>query len=56
MQQQTTLLRESFKRANDSGFGGKLMEAAQEKMIEDMIGGKDEKEVIASKMSSALTL
>ena len=42
MQQQTTLLRESFKRANDSGFGGKLMEAAQEKMIEDMIGGKDE--------------
>ncbi|NDF37218.1 MAG: hypothetical protein EB156_05470, partial [Euryarchaeota archaeon] len=42
MQQQTTLLRESFKRANDTGFGGKLMEAAQEKMIEDMIGGKDE--------------
>ena len=42
MQQQTTLLRESFKRANDSGFGGKLMEAAQEKMIEDMIGGRDE--------------
>lgn len=42
MQQQTTLLRESFKRANDSGFGGKLMEAAQEKMIEEMIGGKDE--------------
>lgn len=42
MQQQTTLLRESFKRANDTGFGGKLMEAAQEKMIEDMLGGKDE--------------
>ena len=42
MQQQTTLLRESFKKANDTGFGGKLMEAAQEKMIEDMIGGKDE--------------
>jgi hypothetical protein len=42
MNQQTTLLRESFKRANDTGFGGKLMEAAQEKMIEDMIGGKDE--------------
>jgi len=42
MQQQTTLLRESFKKANDTGFGGKLMEAAQEKMIEDMLGGKDE--------------
>lgn len=42
MQQQTTLLRESFKKANDSGFGGKLVEAAQEKMIEDMLGGRDD--------------
>ena len=42
MQQQTTLLRESFKRSNDRGFEGKLMEAAQEKMIDEMIGGKEE--------------
>ena len=42
MQQQTTLLRESFKRSTDRGFEGKLMEAAQEKMIDEMIGGKEE--------------
>lgn len=54
MQQQTTLLRESFKRSNDRGFEGKLMEAAQEKMIDEMIGGKEEnwkdsvKEVLGS--------
>ncbi len=54
MQQQTTLLRESFKRSTDRGFEGKLMEAAQEKMIDEMIGGKEEnwkdsvKEVLGS--------
>ena len=32
MNQQTTLLRESFKRANDGGFQGKMQQALEEKL------------------------
>ncbi len=54
MAQQTTLLRESFKRANDGGFQGKIQEALQEKMIDELVNGKETsmtdsvKEVLAS--------
>jgi len=41
MAQQTTLLRESFKRANDGGFQGKIQEALQEKMIDELVNGKE---------------
>jgi len=54
MAQQTTLLRESFKRANDGGFHGKVQEALQEKMIDELVNGKESsmtdsvKEVLSS--------
>ncbi len=41
MNQQTTLLRESFKRANDGGFQGKMQQALEEKMIDELVHGKD---------------
>ena len=41
MNQQTTLLRESFKRANDGGVGGKIQAAYEEKMIDEIVNGKD---------------
>lgn len=41
MNQQTTLLRESFKRANDGGFQGKMQQALEEKMIDEFINGKE---------------
>jgi len=54
MNQQTTLLRESFKRANDGGFQGKMQQALEEKMIDELVNGKESnwadnvKEVLAS--------
>ena len=41
MNQQTTLLRESFKRANDGGFQGKMQQALEEKMIDELVNGKE---------------
>lgn len=41
MAQQTTLLRESFKRANDGGFQGKMQQALEEKMIDELVNGKE---------------
>ena len=41
MNQQTTLLRESFKRAGDGGFQGKMQQALEEKMIDEMVNGKE---------------
>lgn len=41
MNQQTTLLRESFKRAGDGGFQGKMQQALEEKMIDELINGKE---------------
>ena len=41
MNQQTTLLRESFKRANDGGVGGKIQAAYEEKMTDEIVNGKD---------------
>jgi hypothetical protein len=54
MNQQTTLLRESFKRANDGGVGSKIQAAYEEKMIDEIVNGKesnwkdDVKEVLGS--------
>ena len=54
MNQQTTLLRESFKRAGDGGVGGKIQAAYEEKMIDEIVNGKetnwkeDVKEVLGS--------
>ena len=47
MNQQTTLLRESFKRANDGGFR-KMQQALEEKMIDELVNGK---KVTGKKMS-----
>ena len=41
MNQQTTLLRESFKRASDGGFQGKMQQALEEKMIDELVNGKE---------------
>lgn len=41
MNQQTTLLRESFKRAGDGGFQGKMQQALEEKMIDELVNGKE---------------
>lgn len=41
MNQQTTLLRESFKRAGDGGFQGKMQAALEEKMIDELVNGKE---------------
>ena len=41
MNQQTTLLRESFKRASDGGFQGEMQQALEEKMIDELINGKE---------------
>lgn len=41
MAQQTTLLRESFKRAGDGGFQGKVQAALEEKMIDELVNGKE---------------
>jgi len=41
MNQQTTLLRESFKRAGDTGVSGKIQQAYEEKMIDEIVNGKD---------------
>ena len=41
MNQQTTLLRESFKRAGDGGVGGKIQAAYEEKMIDEIVNGKE---------------
>ena len=41
MNQQTTLLRESFKRASDGGFQGKMQAALEEKMIDELVNGKE---------------
>lgn len=39
MSQQTTLLKETMKKANDSGLGGKLQAAYEEKMIDEIVNG-----------------
>ena len=54
MSQQTTLLRESFKRAGDTGVSGKIQQAYEEKMIDELVNGKDSswKEDIKEVLSS----
>ena len=41
MNQQTTFLRGSFKRASDGGFQGKMQAALEEKMIDELVNGKE---------------